>query len=877
MTNLSTPSHWGHEVEEDKPTFEKTDEEEIGNQGETSSESSTSSSPPPPIMGSSPPSIISENIPSQKARTGASAPPSVEGSPPIKDIDDSSQVRESTADRIENESRAYDKLSSENKKKSSRKHRRKSRSSSASSSQYPPMPMPRRPRSYEAASYQVSDSQHLSSPDRELIPFLSEESSQPELLWDDGSQLEPRVRCTSVPDVHMHIRNSNGRVPDQRIYNEPPASVKPGAVPPKQFSPLKELLSLKKGFTESPRDELERAPMRSGAYNRPYASFPDQYDSSPKKHSSSPPAFLGGQPMTPTRSSALRSVSRRLSTDGVSPVNQDLERSYGKSANVSFSPSTPLFTAEARAGMDYNAIPSMAPMTPPVPELHSGRSRKSVSIGSRGRSSSNVRKMHMRQQSVQLFMSNSLGTEQPKQCRDLFFALLFLVQLVVLVFVGSIFEPVGLREAAMGEPFVEELIVLSPTTEAKWTVYYLNVIRVALMCGALSMGLSVIALGIMTMIARRLVQVALIFSILLSFAWGTIGIGLSPKSVVPVTVWDRIPFASANLMTGMSSIRANWGTLIVAFICQCLMLVWTLFFSYVTIGVYDATKQGRMIGGHRMHAFFFALLALSYYWTFRVIAQAQQVLGGLRPSRQIPADMDKSAKAVEATNFANPSRGQPFCPLVQSALEASLLAQPSYSTRQLNIFAHIGRAPPHTPAFECIISCVDGLAYTCNAWSFTFIGLYGYGFVDAGHNAIDLFRKRGWTSIVTDDLIPTVLLMVSLVIGGVTGGFAMLIENIQGFGLFPSFGQPQLSAFLIGFGVGTVLSSVLFGLINSSVNASIVCFAGSPVEFESNHPELSNEMRTAWREVWPGCIDALDLSDALKMEAGGTPQRMLIV
>jgi hypothetical protein len=97
---------------------------------------------------------------------------------------------------------------------------------------------------------------------------------------------------------------------------------------------------------------------------------------------------------------------------------------------------------------------------------------------------------------------------------------------------------------------------------------------------------------------------------------------------------------------------------------------------------------------------------------------------------------------------------------------------------------------------ECIISCVDGLAYTCNAWSFTFIGLYGYGFVDAGHNAIDLFRKRGWTSIVTDDLIPTVLLMVSLVIGGVTGGFAMLIENIQGFGLFPSFGQPQLSAFL---------------------------------------------------------------------------------
>ena len=63
----------------------------------------------------------------------------------------------------------------------------------------------------------------------------------------------------------------------------------------------------------------------------------------------------------------------------------------------------------------------------------------------------------------------------------------------------------------------------------------------------------------------------------------------------------------------------------------------------------------------------------------------------------------------------------------------------------------------------------------------------------------------------------------------------------------------------IGFLVGLVVSSVLFGIISSSVNAVVVLFAASPVDFEQNHPELSQAMRAAWREVWPGCMDVLDM------------------
>ena len=77
-------------------------------------------------------------------------------------------------------------------------------------------------------------------------------------------------------------------------------------------------------------------------------------------------------------------------------------------------------------------------------------------------------------------------------------------------------------------------------------------------------------------------------------------------------------------------------------------------------------------------------------------------------------------------------------------------------------------------------SCVDGLANHFNSWAFTYVGIYGYGFMDGGSNATELFSTRGWTMIVTDDLVPNILLMMSLVIGGATGLFAHLIEDVEG-------------------------------------------------------------------------------------------------
>lgn len=95
----------------------------------------------------------------------------------------------------------------------------------------------------------------------------------------------------------------------------------------------------------------------------------------------------------------------------------------------------------------------------------------------------------------------------------------------------------------------------------------------------------------------------------------------------------------------------------------------------------------------------------------------------------------------------------------------------------------------------CLTSCVDSLAFRFNPWAFTYVGLYGYNLTDAGLHSTELFEKRGWATIVSDDLVPNVLLMTCLVIGGVTGCFAHLIENFESLAL-TSLNEPVTTSFM---------------------------------------------------------------------------------
>jgi len=469
---------------------------------------------------------------------------------------------------------------------------------------------------------------------------------------------------------------------------------------------------------------------------------------------------------------------------------------------------------------------------------------------------------------VNNFMKSCKGEKQPKSCKDVLFGMLFLTKLAVMFVAGAKFGPQALvmtsEELGPGEGMEDDDIV---DYNSHVLLAYQNIIKMASMCGAFAMIVSALALAFMVAMSRRLVYVALVMSIGVSFVWGTIGIGISPNSFVPVTgivalmltvgymfvVWDRIPFASANLTTALTGVRDNLGLVGVALFFQFLALLTSIYFCFTYVGLRNAMLNGQLANlSDSWRNVVLSLLVVSYLWTYQVLRHIVMVtVAGTIGSWWFrnPSALKETFTVATVYNFGSICHGSLLIGIVQVLRQFTEGLRPHHEGSSMMCL------------YECsvffqgkIVGCVDILADTLTPWAYPYVGLYHYGLKEAGHKANELFDKRGWSRIVTDDLITSVLFLCSLVIGGVSGCFSVMLQILDSTGL-TSFGHPVYVSFMIGFMIGIVLSAVLFSIIDSSVSAVIVCFAGSPVEFHNNHPELSREMRFAWKEVWPGSLD----------------------
>lgn len=131
----------------------------------------------------------------------------------------------------------------------------------------------------------------------------------------------------------------------------------------------------------------------------------------------------------------------------------------------------------------------------------SGGSRVSVR-------SSSMRKTHLRQQSVQVFMETIKGVEQRTTCRSVLFLLLFLFHLVFIGYLGMLYG---------------EEAVTPHKDETEVTIIYKNFVLLACAGGLFAMVLSILLLANMMYFARNFIQVALVLVIGMSFVWGTLG------------------------------------------------------------------------------------------------------------------------------------------------------------------------------------------------------------------------------------------------------------------------------------------------------------------------------------------------------------------
>lgn len=458
---------------------------------------------------------------------------------------------------------------------------------------------------------------------------------------------------------------------------------------------------------------------------------------------------------------------------------------------------------------------------------------------------------------------------------------------------------------------------------SSFTIDYRNAIALLGVSGFYACILSYLSFGFMLIMSRALIHVTLVFSIILSLAWGMLGLRtIDPYGLISImgfgallltlgyTIynWQRVPFASTNLHTALCAMRCTsditllgMGSILVAF-------AWCIVWSMAFIGSVDTFDPGECL--HQSTCVFevplvrillYGFFAVSFYWTNNVIKNVLSVTvaSAIGTWWYYPQEIGP---------FCTPAVGQPLLRSLTKSLGSICLG--SLVSQALQFVYIVGRC------FCCLSSChrgadpsdnetegrdkeipvgnndeesntskltspapssvsgsvaskaemaISSLArkeeasggdvgrkIRCfNRWAYTYIGMYGYDFCEGGEKAIQLFEAREWMEVVRDNLIQNVLLMASIVIGGSTGSFAVLAEEVDGY-FFTTLHKPITTAFLIGSVLGFVLSNVLLlGVVGSAVNTILVCFAAGPFEFDRNHPRLSREMRDVWsQQVW---------------------------
>lgn len=436
---------------------------------------------------------------------------------------------------------------------------------------------------------------------------------------------------------------------------------------------------------------------------------------------------------------------------------------------------------------------------------------------------------------------------------------------------------------------------------------YENVLALLSVTGFYACVISYASFLLMLLLSRAVIQIMLIFSVMLALSWGMIGLSLDPYGAISILGftsllltlgysmfhWQRVPFAATNLNTALNALRCTadvaclgFGGLVVAF-------AWSMTWTVAFIGIVNALNASEhdeyKVGQPTMtlkHIPVYMILFVSYHWTNTVVKNVLRVTISTLIGTWwfYPRDIGYCCSAAVAKpllrsltlSFGSICLGslvvQPaqlitimsnyiYCKIWKARTSVSVVASQVNSESKKEPYLSANEEDEDDENIDechrlaCAPSrCVATLA-SFNRWSYTYIGMYGYGFAEAGALALQLFETREWLDVVKDGLIQNVLLMASVVIGGTTGTLAVVIDESNSYE-FSYFQKPVVCAFVCGSLLGYVLSNILLlGVIGSAANTVLVCFAAGPFEFDKNHPKLSREMREIWsQQVWEPSI-----------------------
>ena len=217
------------------------------------------------------------------------------------------------------------------------------------------------------------------------------------------------------------------------------------------------------------------------------------------------------------------------------------------------------------------------------------------------------------------------GKKQPTSFRDVLFAIVYILQLLVIICLGLSFGP-----DAFG--LGEEEDAFSIQEQAGIHFAYVDVLMIIFFSGILSIVFSAFAFMFMAVFAKQWIKMALRLAATLSIVLTLVGLIQAAQNFVPVLglfataltiayafmVWDEIPFVSANLYTALVACRSAFAIIGIAIVTQICALVWIAIYFLTSIGLYNHFQEDSDLD-LKWHIWAYIGLGLSFNWTIQTM------------------------------------------------------------------------------------------------------------------------------------------------------------------------------------------------------------------------------------------------------------------
>jgi len=313
---------------------------------------------------------------------------------------------------------------------------------------------------------------------------------------------------------------------------------------------------------------------------------------------------------------------------------------------------------------------------------------------------------------------------------------------------------------------------------------------------------------------------------------------------------NRIHFAATTLAIACKIVQHDFMLFIVAFLMLVLTGCYTLVFGLAQFGVYfkiQGDDDSTASQTNEVYAYF--TLLLMFLWTVQVFGNILVVtVSGCAEEWWFAAE--GAMPVVKA-----------FCRAITYDLGAicfgSLLVAIIQTLYAILMYLAAKAKKQGNKLMECVlyclaccVACLEKCVEYMNKYAYTYVGIYGYGFMTAGMKVMSLFVNEGLTIIQNDLIVEYLLLFGNAVVGALTAGLGIIVVQRSPAewteGLHP---YAQLLVGIISFIIGFGIAMVMNGVIDAANKAVFILFLENPGRLAVTHPAEHDRLASAWKLI----------------------------